>query len=188
VPEPAAVDTATIAAFRRGDEEAVRSLYAAYGRLVHTVAHRVLRDPGLADEATQQTFVQAWRAAATFDEDRDPAPWLATIARRIAIDIHRREVRRPVTSLDDVGADPALVAAPPSPEQLWEVWQVRAAIDELSPEERSVVQLQHLQGHTHQEIAERLGVAVGTVKSRSFRAHRTLAARLAHLREPEASG
>lgn len=181
----ASVDADTIAAFRRGDDHAVRAMYAGFGRLVFAVAHRVLGDRGLADEATQQTFVQAWRASSSFEEGRDPAPWLATIARRVAIDIQRREQRRPATALDDAPpGDSAMVTTSPSAEQLWATWEVRAAIEALAPEERRIVQLQHLQGFTHQEIADELGIAVGTVKSRSFRAHRTLAVRLRHLREP----
>ena len=181
-----AVDAAMVAAFRRGDDEAVRQMYGTYSRLVLTVAFRVLGDRGLAEEATQQTFLQAWRNAASFEVERDPAPWLVTIARRVAIDIQRREARRPVTALEDAPPDdPSLVTDPPSAAQLWDTWQVRAAIDELDEREREVVRLQHLEGFTHAEIAEQLGIAVGTVKSRSFRAHRTLATRLRHLIEPE---
>ncbi len=180
-----AIDPGTLRAFREGDEDAVRDVYRAYGRLVFAVAHRVLGDRGLAEEATQQTFVQAWRAASGFDEGRDPAPWLATIARRVAIDVQRREARRPAGALDDAPPDDAaLVTQPPSAEALWATWEVRAAVDDLPPDERAVVRLQHVEGHTHQEIAERLGIAVGTVKSRSFRAHQRLATRLRHLREP----
>ena len=176
---------AVIEAFRRGDDAAVRAMYGAYSRLVFTVAHRVLGDRSLADDATQQTFVQAWRAAATFEVGRDPAPWLATIARRAAIDIQRREARRPTSPLDSAPADDsALVTLPPSADQTWDAWQVRVAIDGLGQAERDVVRLQHLEGYTHSEIAEHLGVAVGTVKSRSFRAHRELANALRHLREP----
>lgn len=181
-----AVDAAMVAAFRRGDDEAVRHIYRTYSRLVFTVAYRVLGDRGLAEEATQQTFLQAWRHAASFDADRDPAPWLVTIARRVAIDVQRREARRPTSSLDDAPADdPNLVTEPPSAAQLWDTWQIRAAIDELDEREREVVRLQHLDGFTHTEIADQLGIAVGTVKSRSFRAHRALAARLRHLIEPD---
>jgi RNA polymerase sigma-70 factor (ECF subfamily) len=61
-------------------------------------------------------------------------------------------------------------------------WAVRDAVSELPPDEREVVRLQHLDGFTHNEIAEQLGVPVGTVKSRSFRAHQRLAARLGYLR------
>lgn len=175
--------------FRAGDDDAVRTLYRHYGRLVFTVALRILGDRQLAEDAAQQAFLQAWRAASTFDIDRDPAPWLATITRRVAIDMQRSEARRPSTSLEVASADePALVSLPPSAETVWETWQVRAAIDDLQPDEREIVRLQHIEGHTQSEIAERLGLAVGTVKSRSFRAHQHLATRLKHLREPVDDG
>jgi RNA polymerase sigma factor (sigma-70 family) len=184
VPE-AVLDAGVMERFRAGDDDAVRRLYRHYGRLVFTVALRILGDRQLAEDATQQAFLQAWRAASTFDTDRDPAPWLATITRRVAIDMQRSEARRPATSLEVASADePALVSLPPSAEAVWETWQVRAAIDALQPEEREVVRLQHIEGHSQSEIAERLGLAVGTVKSRSFRAHQHLATRLKHLREP----
>lgn len=181
----AGFDSAVMERFRTGDDDAVRALYRHYGRLVFTIAVRILGDRQLAEDATQQTFLQAWRAASTFDSGRDPAPWLATITRRVAIDMQRSEARRPATSLEVTSADePALVSLPPSAEAVWETWQVRAAIDTLAPDEREVVRLQHLEGHSQSEIAEKLGVAIGTVKSRSFRAHQHLANRLKHLREP----
>ena len=170
--------------FRDGDADAVRSVYREYGRLVYAVAHKVLGDRSLAEDATQQTFVQAWKAAATYDPSRDLGPWLATIARRAAIDVHRRESRRSAQALEDVApAHPAIVTLPPSAEQAYDVWEVRRAIDELPDEEREVVRLQHLDGLTHAEVAARLDVPVGTVKSRSFRAHKRLAGRLGYLRE-----
>ena len=120
--------------------------------------------------------MQAWQAADRFEADRELAPWLATIARRVAIDVHRREARRAAEALDDVpAADPALVTMPTGLEQWYEAWQVRHAIDQLPADEREVVRLQHLEGFTHAEIAARLGVPAGTVKSRSHRAHQRLA-------------
>jgi RNA polymerase sigma factor (sigma-70 family) len=170
--------------FRDGDADAVRSVYREYGRLVYAVAHKVLGDRTLAEDATQQAFVQAWRAAASFDPTRELGPWLATIARRAAIDVHRREARRATQALDDVSpGHPGVVTLPPSAEQAFDVWEVRRAVDELPEEERQVVQLQHLDGLTHAEVAARLDVPVGTVKSRSFRAHKRLAGRLGYLRE-----
>jgi RNA polymerase sigma-70 factor (ECF subfamily) len=170
--------------FRDGDPEAVRAVYRSHGRLVYAVARRVLGDPGLAEEATQQTFLKAWRAAQSFDEDRELGPWLAAIARRVAIDIHRREAARPVAPLDTVApGDPALSTGPPSTEAILDAWEVRQAVDQLPPEEQEVVRLQHFDGLTHAQIAERTGLAVGTVKSRSFRAHQRLAGLLGHLRE-----
>jgi RNA polymerase sigma-70 factor (ECF subfamily) len=150
---------------------------------VYAVAHRVLGHHELAEEATQQTFVHAWQAAARVDVERDPAPWLATIAKRAAIDLYRREARRPARALNDVAADdPALVSLPPDLDTLDAVWHVRRAIDALPPDEAMIVRLQHLDGLTQREISDELGIALGTVKSRSHRAHQKLAALLGHLR------
>jgi RNA polymerase sigma-70 factor (ECF subfamily) len=179
-------DAALARALAEGQEEAVRTLYRRYGRLVYTVAMRILHDADRSGEATQQTFVQAWRYGDRFEPGRDFAPWLATIARRAAIDIARREQRRAADPLES--SDPGhevLAEMPASAEQIEEVWAVRAAIDSLDDDEREIVRLQHLQGWSHTQIAEKLDVPVGTVKSRSFRAHRRLQNRLAHLREPD---
>ena len=176
-----------LGAFQRREPQAVRALYREYGRLVYAVAYRVLGRHDLAEDATQQTFVRAWQAADRLDVDRDPAPWLATIAKRAAIDIHRREARRPASALDDVAADDgAVVTLPPELATLDAVWHVRRAIDALPPEEATIVRLQHLDGLTHAEISEKLEIPVGTVKSRSHRAHGKLANLLGHLREPVA--
>ncbi|MFI5038419.1 MAG: RNA polymerase sigma factor [Solirubrobacterales bacterium] len=180
----AGVDRGIRRRFRDGDPEAVRLVYRAYGRLVYTVAYRVLGDAALAEEASQQAFLSAWRAADTLDEEREMAPWLATIARRAAIDVQRSESRRRADPLESVSpADPALTTQPESPEALHGVWEVRRALDELPPDEQEIMRLQHFEELTHAEIADRLQVPAGTVKSRSFRAHRRLAARLEGVRE-----
>ena len=107
-------------------------------------------------------MLKAWRAAGTFDPSRDLAPWIYAIARRVAIDIHRREAgRRPTESADDVAVEPLSFS------RTWEAWEVRSAVDQLPADEREVVRLSHMGGLTHREIAERLGVPLGTVKSRS---------------------
>jgi RNA polymerase sigma factor (sigma-70 family) len=173
-----------LTAFRRRDPAAVRALYREYAGLIYAVAYRVLGRRDLAEEATQQTFVRAWQAADRIDASRDPAPWLATIARRTALDVHRREARRPTTALDDVATGhPAVVSFPPDIGTLDVVWHVRRALDALPADESMVVRLQHLHGMTHSEIASALGIALGTVKSRSHRAHGRLALLLGHLRE-----
>jgi RNA polymerase sigma factor (sigma-70 family) len=178
------VDADVIDRFRAGDSDAVRLVYRAYGSTVFAVANRLLGDRSLAEEATQQTFVQAWRAAARFDPDRELGPWLATIARRVAIDVYRREDRRATSPLDRVAADdPAIITLPPGVEQLSDAWEVHRAVAALPDDEREVVRLQHLEGNTQAEIAARLGLPLGTVKSRAHRAHHRLAARLGHLRE-----
>src|SRR3954454_17593026 len=96
------VEPGVLVAFRDRDDDAVRAVYREYGQLVYAVAHHVLGRHELAEEATQQTFVRAWQAAERVDIDRDPAPWLATIAKRVAIDIHRREARRPAQPSADI--------------------------------------------------------------------------------------
>jgi len=188
-PQEVHSDTLLAEALREGDESAVRTLYDRFGGLVYTVAHRVVGDAQRAEDVTQHVFLQAWRNAESFEPGRDFAPWLATIARRAGIDALRREQRRPAAAIDFADqADSALVSLPPSAEQIETVWSVRAAIDGLVDEEREIVRLQHLLGHTHSEIAQELGISIGTVKSRSHRAHRRLAARLGHLRADEPSG
>ena len=175
-------DTELALAFREGNLDAVRTLYERFGGLVFTVAHRIIGDGQRVEDVTQHVFVQAWRLAGHFDAGRDFAPWLAMIARRSAIDALRIEQRSPTEALDHADpSDGALVMLPPSAEQVETVWSVRTAIDSLDPNEREVIRMQHLQGHSHSEIAEQLGVAVGTVESRSDRAHRRLATRLGHL-------
>jgi RNA polymerase sigma factor (sigma-70 family) len=170
--------------FRDGDPEAVRVVYRSYGRLVYAVAYSVLGNRALAEEATQQAFVKAWRAASSLDENREMGPWLATIARRVAIDVYRSEAHRSADPLESVApADPALVSRPESAETVYDVWEVRRAVTELPNDEQEIVRLQHFDGLTHVEIAERLELPAGTVKSRSFRAHKRLAAELGHLRE-----
>jgi RNA polymerase sigma factor (sigma-70 family) len=177
-----AMDDAGLAArFASGDPGAIRVVYQTHGRLVFSVAYKVLGDVGLAEDATQQTFVQAWRASATYDPSRALGAWLTTIARRAAIDVYRRERRhRHLESIDS--SDAALVTLPPSAEQIHDVLEVRQALEELPDQDREMIRLQHYDELTHTEIASQLDIPLGTVKSRSFRAHRRLAGLLRHLR------
>jgi RNA polymerase sigma-70 factor, ECF subfamily len=172
------VDPGELIRFRSGDPDAVRAVYRAYGASVFAVAYKTVGSRELAEEATQQTFLKAWRAAATFDPARALGPWLATIARRTAIDLYRREACRPTERLEEA----AVAELPDRVDPVFDVWAVRDAIDGLPPLEREVVRLQHLESLTQAEIGARLGVPVNTIKSRTFRAHRRLAVRLAHLR------
>lgn len=154
------------------------AVYDRYSRAVWSVALSVLRDRGLAEDATQETFLRAWRAADSYDPVRPLAPWLLTIARRTAIDVQRRE-GRPTQGGHDAEQD--VVVRMPGIEHAWQAWEIRLALDELPVDERAVVRMSHFEEMTHREIAEVLAIPVGTVKSRSHRAHRRLAARLAHL-------
>lgn len=169
--------------FPSGDESIVRAVYARYGRAVYTVAYSILRDADRAADATQAAFVNAWRASSRFDPSHELAPWLYTIARRTAIDAYRRERRTEATDPGTLESVPAPDGGPGSLVSTWEAWQVRLAVDALPPDEQEVVRLSWFGGLTHPEIADRLGVPPGTVKSRSHRAHRRLANALAHVRD-----
>ncbi|MGH8945574.1 MAG: RNA polymerase sigma factor [Acidimicrobiia bacterium] len=171
------MDQEILESFRAGDETAVKAVYERFSGPVFAISMSILRDRDLAADATQQTFVKAWQAAHTYDSRREMAPWIYTIARRTAIDMYRRRQRSiPSDSVDRIVLSPGL-------DTVWEIFEVRTALERLSDEEREVIRLSHFEGFTHIEIAEHLGIPVGTVKSRSHRAHQRLLELLGHLKE-----
>lgn len=139
---------------------------------------KVLHDHGLAADATQQTFIKAWRAAESYDSSRDLGPWIYAIAKRTAIDIYRK------TSRSIASEDVDSTSHSPGLDTIWEVFEVRSALDRLPDDERQVIKLSHFDGLTHVEIAELMGIPLGTVKSRSHRAHQRLLRLLRHVDEP----
>jgi RNA polymerase sigma-70 factor (ECF subfamily) len=154
--------------FRRGSEAALAEMYRAYSRPLFSLALSLLGDRELAAEAVQLSFIRAWRAALTFDSDRELQPWLYAIARRAATDVWRRERHHLTTTpLDE---------AHPTPEPLSDLSvQVCQALNGLPREERKVLLLSYFEGLTHKQIADRLGIPAGTVHSRALRAKRLLA-------------
>ena len=131
----------------------------------------------LAEEAVQIAMVKAWRAAATFDPARPLAPWLYAIARRSAIDIGRKEQHHWLLA-SDPPARQSLASVGDDFESATSAWVVREALDELPVREYKVMRLSYFEGLTQVEIAERLAIPVGTVKSRAASAHRRLRDRL----------
>jgi len=171
------VDRDLLDRFRTGDESAVKAVYERFRGPVFAISMTVLHDRGLAADASQQTFMKAWQAASTYDPERELGPWIYAIARRTAIDIYRKQMRSVVS--DEVDS----TSPPPALDTIWEVFEVRAALDRLSDEERQVIKLSHFDGLTHVEIAEHMDIPLGTVKSRSHRAHQKLLELLKHLEE-----
>lgn len=171
------MDREVLERFRDGEESAVKAVYERFRGPVFAISMSVLHDHGLAADATQQTFIKAWQAATTYDADRELGPWIYAIARRTAIDIYRKNSR--ALASDEVDS----AAPPPALDTIWEVFEVRSAIDRLPDEERQVIKLSHFDGLTHVEIAEHMGIPVGTVKSRSHRAHQRLIELLRHVEE-----
>lgn len=170
------VDSGVFDRFREGDEEAIKSVYSQFSGAVFALSLSILGDRGRAADATQQAFIKAWEACESFDATREFGPWIYSIARRTAIDIYRKEKRRVPVEAPDLAVDG------PSMDHIWEVFEVRSAVDRLSDDEREIVRMSHFDGLTHVEIAKRLDLPVGTVKSRSHRAHKNLLHLLGHLK------
>ena len=144
--------------------------------------HHLGGDRPLAEEALQAAMLKAWRAASTFDTTRPVAPWLYAIVRNCAIDLRRHERRHQRASLETV--DDALASdGKDAFESATTAWAVRAALERLTAKEYAVMRLTYFEGLTQGEIAARLGIPVGTVKTRAARAHhrlrRVLGSRLA---------
>jgi RNA polymerase sigma factor (sigma-70 family) len=163
-------DEALPALVARGDEHALAALYDRFGRVAYGVAFRVLRDQALAQDAVQDAFLTAWRTAASFDPARGKvSTWLLTLVHRRAVDVVRREDRRRAGPLDD-----APVASGDATDETAEVREqrraVQAALAQLPPDQREALELAYYGGLTQSELAERLGVPLGTVKSRMFAA------------------
>jgi RNA polymerase sigma-70 factor (ECF subfamily) len=157
-----------IARVKMGDERAFLAVYDLFASRVHGLTLRILGDPMLAEEATQDTFLKFWSRSREYLPERGPfLPWLLTIARRIAIDRLRLESRRPALS-DSFDPDetwqnlPDLDSA--TDESRWR--SMYFAVQELHPDQRAVIELAYYQGMSQSEIAEVLGWPLGTVKTR----------------------
>jgi RNA polymerase sigma-70 factor, ECF subfamily len=157
-------DAALLARAADGDEDAVATLYDTYARPLYGYGLRRLGDPLLAEELVQAVMTRLWQKAARYDSDRGSVrTWVFMIARTTAIDLHRRHSRAaPATSVPDE-ADMA-----DDLDQLLRAEAVRAALDRLTSEHREVLDLAYYRGLTQAEIARRLGLPVGTVKSRTY--------------------
>jgi RNA polymerase sigma-70 factor, ECF subfamily len=172
-----------------GDEDAFALAYDRYADLLYGSVVRFTGDRETAAEIVQDAFMALWRRAGQFDERSGTlAGWLLAIARHRAVDVHRAEIRRPALAVavdeersaapatDQEGADPHDVAA-----QRWLQAVVRTAVSELPDDERAVLTLAYSSGLSQSEISGRIGVPLGTVKSRTRRAMAHLRVRLSAL-------
>jgi RNA polymerase sigma-70 factor (ECF subfamily) len=161
-------DNELVAKVANGDERAFLALYDRHAGHIYALTLRILHDPMLAEEVTQDTFLKLWSRSRQYLAERGTLlVWLLTIARRTALDRLRLEARRP--ALSD-GIDP---------EELWQKipdadsipdearWRsMYFAVQSLSPEHCQVIELAFYQGMSQSEIAETLGWPLGTVKTR----------------------
>jgi RNA polymerase sigma-70 factor (ECF subfamily) len=167
-------DAELLAQVADGDHGAFEELHRRYARSVLGIALRRMGDRGRAEDATQDTFASVWRSAARFDPSRGKATsWLFTVARNAIVDGLRR---RP----DATTADPPDVpAGDPGPDDVaeseWVSWRVHRALETLPPQERTLVELAYWGGLSQSEISDRLGLPLGTVKTRTRSALHRLA-------------
>jgi RNA polymerase sigma-70 factor (ECF subfamily) len=152
----------------KGDEAAFLALYDQHASHVYALTLRILGDPMLAEEATQDTFLKLWGRARLFLAERGSLLiWLLTIARRTALDRIRLEARRPILS-DSSDPDDIWPNIPDpdtnSEENRWR--SMYFAVQALPADQRQVVELAYYQGMSQSEIAGTLGWPLGTVKTR----------------------
>jgi RNA polymerase sigma-70 factor (ECF subfamily) len=160
------------------DDDAARRLYRKYRIELFRFGVHVLHDQGLAEEMVQETFIRFCQRAGSYDAGRGPVRgWLFTMAKSAAIDIARRPSSRPFLPVEDFQLPPQY----DSVDEALTVFTVDQALDKLPSIYGEVMRLVR-DGLTQSEIAGRLGIPIGTVKSRTATAAGTLRAELASLR------
>lgn len=180
-------DESLLTAYIDGDRQAFAALLERYRTELHGFLARFLGSSAAADDVFQETFLQVHLAASTFDSTRNFKPWLFTIAANKARDWHRRQKRRRAASLDaPIGGDPdgtRMVDLMQSKAEVPSVSlegaetrdRVKDVVDSMPALYREVLQLNYFQKMSYQQIAEVLGVPLGTVKSRLHAAVATFA-------------
>jgi RNA polymerase sigma-70 factor (ECF subfamily) len=152
---------------RAGNESALIELHRRYVNLVYSVAYRVLNDQMAAEEVTQDTFLRLWNKSDSYDPDRGAlVTWLATIARRLAIDVFRQQERRPLLGAMSVEDNPELWSTMLRDDNSDLRRTLQAIMDDLPGDQRDALELAYFYGMTHSDIADYLQVPLGTVKTR----------------------
>jgi RNA polymerase sigma-70 factor, ECF subfamily len=162
-----------------GDAGAFELLYRRYSRPVFGLALRRLRDRMRAEDAVQETFTAVWRSARTYRPERGPgAPWIYTVARNAIVD-RARHRSEPPSEVPDMASSEA---GPPEQAEVADAsFRVHRALEELPQNERDVIELAYWGGLSQSEVAEFLGIPLGTVKTRT----RAALGRLADVLEGE---
>ena len=174
----------------KGDQRAWDDIVRLYWRKVFNVAYKFVGRQDEAEDLTQDIFLKLFKSLKTFDRRANFSTWLISVSRNLCID-HYRSMRREhdvvthdvdvVTLARPSGLDSPQVAL----EQRDRVALLRAALDKLAPSLRTAVMLRDIQELSYQEIAEKLDVPEGTVKSRINRGRTELARQIARLREQQ---
>jgi RNA polymerase sigma-70 factor (ECF subfamily) len=171
---PDELDREVLRRFVQGDRDAFEALFGQFEMEVFRWAVRIVRDPGIAEDVVVEAFWNAYRGRARFDWSRSFGAWMRRIATNVSRD-HLRAAKR--TELRRLDPDTAAVpAADPAVDRT-----IALAFRKLPPKLQIVATLVLIEGRSHDEVAQALGIPVGTVKSRLFRATRALREELARL-------
>lgn len=175
VAAPADTDTQLVRRVADGDAPAFEQLYTLYAPAIFNYTLRLIGEPAVAEEILQEVFLVLWRSARTFRAEAKVKTWLLRIAHYQTVSWLRRQ-RPTAWPAEDLESD-----SEPLDEhvaQRWQIDQVRAAVLQLPPRQRAVVELAFVHSLNYAEIAEVVGCPVGTVKSRMSYALRALTQRL----------
>ncbi|MER5178046.1 sigma-70 family RNA polymerase sigma factor [Streptomyces sp. NPDC002896] len=152
-----------------GDQQAFEELYGVVSGPVYGLVRRVVRDPAQSEEVAQEVLLELWRSAARFDPERGSAlAWILTLAHRRAVDRVRsaraasERDQRIGGRADGPAFDQVAEAVEAGLERDW----VRRCLDGLTQLQRQSVTLAYYEGYTYREVAQRLSVPLGTVKTR----------------------
>jgi RNA polymerase sigma-70 factor (ECF subfamily) len=168
LPRPVDADAALLGRVANGDRAALAELYEALGGQALAVALRVLGSRSDAEEVLQDSFVEVWTRAKSYDAERGSArAWVLAIARNRAIDRLRRRGSQARTA-SGAANEPGVAGATPLElaEQRQSRERIQAALRELTPEQRQVLELGYFEGLSQSEIATRLNEPLGTIKTR----------------------
>jgi RNA polymerase sigma-70 factor (ECF subfamily) len=169
-----------------GSQDAYRTLVDRHGRAVLTLVSRMVRDQGVAEELAQDAFVKAFAALRSFDPSYKFSNWILRIAHNVAID-HLRKARPAFVSMDDdsAGRNPADVLSDEREPSAFDLAvrrdfrnDLEAALVRLRPEFRRLVVMRYLEDMSYEDIAEVVGLPLGTVKSHLHRARAALGRQL----------
>ena len=171
-------DTELVRAALSGNQDACRALVARHQHAVYNLALRLLRDPAAAEDVAQDTFLKTFQRLHTFDTSRRLTPWLLRIAHNTAIDVLRRRVPPAASLLNDPVDGSASTAAEADLERRELRDALSDGIGALRPQYRAAIVLRYQHELSYAEVADVMGVPVGTAKTYVHRARRDLAERL----------
>ena len=166
-PNSQPTDDALIAALAGRDLTALASLYDRYGRIAYALAYRILGEPEAAEDVVHDGFISAWRGATSYRSERgNVRGWLLSIVHHRAVDVLRRKTTFRPAPLEIAEQRPADDDTAEEATRNVEHATVRAALEALPQAQRRTIELAYFGGYTHVELAQIMGVPLGTVKGR----------------------